>query len=58
MVDNAITFNGLESDVGALAIGLRDRFQELLTNWKTGANKKRKDGEKVNSQPTKKIKIG
>jgi transcription initiation factor TFIID subunit 2 len=58
MVDNAITFNGLESDVGALAIGLRDRFQELLTNWKTGANKKRKEGEKANSQPTKKIKIG
>ncbi|KAJ6541894.1 hypothetical protein B0H19DRAFT_1175115 [Mycena capillaripes] len=58
MVDNAITFNGLESDVGALAIGLKDRFQELLMNWKAGGNKKRKDGEKTNSQPTKKIKIG
>ncbi|KAJ6601377.1 hypothetical protein DFH09DRAFT_1490642 [Mycena vulgaris] len=58
MVDNAITFNGLESDVGALAIGLRDRFQELLANWKSGTSKKRKDGEKTNSQPTKKIKIG
>ncbi|KAF7347442.1 Transcription initiation factor TFIID subunit 2 [Mycena venus] len=58
MVDNAITFNGLESDVGALATGLRDRFRELLKNWKAGANKKRKDGEKANSQPTKKIKIG
>ncbi|KAJ7150184.1 hypothetical protein C8R46DRAFT_1008308 [Mycena filopes] len=58
MVDNAITFNGLESDVGALAIGLRDRFQELLSNWKAGNNKKRKDGEKANSQPAKKIKIG
>jgi len=59
MVDNAITFNGLESDVGALAMGLRDRFRELLRNWKAGANnKKRKDGEKANSQPMKKIKIG
>ena len=59
MVDNAITFNGLETDVGALAIGLRDRFQELLENWKTGStSKKRKDGEKTNSQPSKKIKIG
>lgn len=58
MVDNAITFNGLQSDVGALAIGLRDRFRELLRNWKAGANKKRKDGEKTNSQPMKKIKIG
>ncbi|KAJ7897366.1 hypothetical protein B0H14DRAFT_2677986 [Mycena olivaceomarginata] len=58
MVDNAITFNGLQSDVGALAIGLRDRFRELLRNWKAGANKKRKDGEKANSQPMKKIKIG
>ncbi|KAJ7750340.1 hypothetical protein B0H16DRAFT_1550372 [Mycena metata] len=58
IVDNAITFNGLESDVGALAVGLRDRFQELLSAWKAGNNKKRKDGEKANSQPAKKIKIG
>ncbi|KAJ7508635.1 hypothetical protein B0H11DRAFT_37054 [Mycena galericulata] len=58
MLDNAITFNGLESEVGALAVGFRDRFQELVVNWKTGANKKRKDGEKANTQPTKKIKIG
>ncbi|KAJ7086593.1 hypothetical protein C8R43DRAFT_939447 [Mycena crocata] len=58
MVDNAITFNGLESDAGALAIGLRNRFRELLSSWKAGANKKRKEGEKANSQPMKKIKIG
>ncbi|KAJ6520284.1 hypothetical protein C8R45DRAFT_55863 [Mycena sanguinolenta] len=61
MVDNAITFNGLESDVGALATALRDRFREMLRTWKAGVgapNKKRKDGEKTNSQPLKKIKIG
>ncbi|KAK7063812.1 transcription initiation factor TFIID subunit 2 [Favolaschia claudopus] len=58
MLDNAILFNGLESEVGALAVGFRDRFRELMRSWKNGANKKRKDGEKTSTQPAKKIKIG
>ncbi|KAF8204343.1 hypothetical protein K438DRAFT_1716031 [Mycena galopus ATCC 62051] len=58
MIDNAITFNMPESDIGKFAKVLWDKFRELVRNWKAGANKKRKDGEKANSQPTKKIKIG
>ncbi|KAJ7268808.1 Bromodomain-containing protein [Mycena haematopus] len=57
MVDNAVTFNGLGSEVGALAIGLQDGFRELLSKWRAGAGKKRKDGEKMDSQPLKKLKI-
>jgi transcription initiation factor TFIID subunit 2 len=58
MVQNAITFNGTESEVGSLAAALRDRVQELMENWKSGATKKRKDGEKGTPQPTKKVKVG
>ncbi|KAJ6623113.1 hypothetical protein B0H10DRAFT_2011228 [Mycena sp. CBHHK59/15] len=58
MVHNAVKFNGAESQVGVWAVQVQDRVQELLTSWRAGFNKKRKDGEKGTPQPTKKIKIG
>lgn len=56
MVRNAITFNGADSDVGRMALSLRNRVNELL-DVKTGS-KKRKDGDKGTPQPTKKVKLG
>ncbi|KAF5374962.1 hypothetical protein D9758_000502 [Tetrapyrgos nigripes] len=59
MIRNAIVFNGAESEVGSIAVQLKDRFQELLSTWKAGGTKKRKDGgEKLTSQPSKKVKLG
>jgi transcription initiation factor TFIID subunit 2 len=58
MIRNAITFNGAESDVGKVAVVLKDRMKELMTNAKAGTSKKRKDGEgKGTPQPTKKAKL-
>jgi transcription initiation factor TFIID subunit 2 len=63
MVQNAITFNGAESEVGKMAALVGDKFKELLVNVKNGTvtGKKRKDADGANkgvSQPPKKLKIG
>ena len=46
MIQNAITFNGVESDVGEIAIKVEDHLRSAIANWKQGNSKKRKDGEK------------
>jgi len=59
MIRNAITFNGADSEVGHIAVGMHDRVKELLSAIKVGTgNKKRKDGDKGTPQPTKKVKLG
>lgn len=57
MIQNAIIFNGTDSEVGAIAVQLRQRFDAFLGAWKSGNSKKRKEGDKSTSQPTKKVKI-
>lgn len=57
MIQNAITFNGTDSEVGAIAVQMRQRFDEFLGAWKSGNPKKRKEGEKSTPQPMKKAKI-
>ncbi len=56
MIDNAITFNGLESEVGAVAVALRRKFQEAMQQWRSSQDKKRKDVDKGTPQPNKKAK--
>jgi transcription initiation factor TFIID subunit 2 len=58
MIQNAITFNGQESEVGDIAIRVQARVQELMNNFKSGGTKKRKDGDKGTPQPAKKVKLG
>lgn len=58
MMQNAITFNGQESEVGDIAIRVQARVQELMNNFKSGGTKKRKDGDKGTPQPAKKLKLG
>lgn len=58
MVSNAIKFNGAESDIGIVAIRIRDLYRKLLTEWKSNLSKKRKDGEQLTPQPAKKVKTG
>jgi transcription initiation factor TFIID subunit 2 len=58
MMDNAINFNGLESEVGNITVAMRSKVHELLDTWKSGVNKKRKDGDKGTPQPMKKVKVG
>lgn len=56
MIHNAITFNGVDSEVGEFAVGLRNRITELLDM--KSSSKKRKDSDKLTPQPTKKVKLG
>jgi transcription initiation factor TFIID subunit 2 len=58
MLDNAIKFNGIDSEVGLIANTVRQRLDELMTTWRSGGAKKRKDGDQGTPQPTKKIKMG
>jgi transcription initiation factor TFIID subunit 2 len=58
MIQNAIKFNGLESEVGGIAVQNQSRIQELLIGFKSGSSKKRKDSDKGTPQPSKKAKIG
>lgn len=57
MLDNAITFNGLQSEVGAITTSMRDKVHEVMEAWKSGSSKKRKDNEKGTPQPAKRVKI-
>lgn len=57
MVHNAVKFNGEDSDVGYLALTLRDKCRELLTSGKVAVNKKRKEGDKGTPQPAKRVKL-
>lgn len=58
MLDNAIKFNGPDSEVGLIANTVRHRLDELLSTWRSTGAKKRKDGDQGTPQPTKKIKMG
>ena len=53
MIDNAIAFNGADSEVGQIAMAVKKRFYELFNISKS---KKRKEGE-TNGQPAKKLKL-
>ncbi|KAK0208686.1 hypothetical protein DFS33DRAFT_1413599 [Desarmillaria ectypa] len=57
MINNAITFNGMDSEVGPLAIACRDKIQSLINAWRSSQDKKRKDVEKGSSQPSKKARL-
>jgi transcription initiation factor TFIID subunit 2 len=56
MVDNAITFNGEDSEVGLVAVKMRDLCRRLISEWKSNFSKKRKDGDQSTPQPTKRAK--
>lgn len=58
MFNNAIKFNGADSDVGQVTFVVRDKFTNAMKIWKNGSGKKRKDGGSTNSQPAKKLKLG
>ncbi|KAI0692979.1 hypothetical protein BC835DRAFT_1276761 [Cytidiella melzeri] len=58
MVDNAILFNGADSEVGQLAMAVRDKYQDLLAPLKGSATGKRKGSEKGTPQPSKKARLG
>jgi transcription initiation factor TFIID subunit 2 len=59
MIQNAIKFNGRDSEVGDIAAKVQSRIQELLESFKSGGSKKRgKDGDQGTPQPSKKAKVG
>ncbi|KAH9943990.1 uncharacterized protein BXZ73DRAFT_39443 [Epithele typhae] len=57
MVENAITFNGTESEVGAMAVQMQNRCRELLSGIRGNGNGKRKGAELGKPQPAKKVKL-
>ncbi|KAF8167444.1 hypothetical protein B0H34DRAFT_792168 [Crassisporium funariophilum] len=58
MVQNAIKFNGGDSEVGHIANAVRQRVRDLMVSWKSSGVKKRKEGDQGTPQPTKKVKTG
>ena len=60
MIRNAIHFNGADSDVGQVAVLVRNRVKDMLSGVKSQQGvKKRKEGDKPNGGPvTKKAKLG
>lgn len=57
MLNNAIHFNGPESEVGQIAVVFRNKYREMLAGLKSSTTK-RKGSEKGTPQPTKKAKLG
>ena len=57
MIDNAILFNGAQSEVGQVAVLVRDKYQDLLAPVKAPGNVKRKGSEKTTQQPNKKARL-
>ena len=58
MINNAITFNGEESEVGVYALDMRVKYRDLLSLIRGGVNTaKRKGGEVGKPPPTKKVKL-
>lgn len=59
MIDNAILFNGADSEVGKIAFIVRDKYKDHLSGLKVAASTKRKgDKNSVTPQPSKKLKMG
>lgn len=57
MFANAIKFNGAESEVGVITAKARAKFKDLMDGYRQGASKKRKEGDKTSTQPSKKVKM-
>jgi len=56
MVENAVTFNGEDSEVGLVAVKMRELYRSLISEWKSNFSKKRKDSEQSTPQPAKRAK--
>lgn len=56
MIDNAIKFNGADSEVGKIAVLVRNKYRELMPGLKSTAVK-RKGSDKGTPQPSKKAKL-
>lgn len=58
MINNAILFNGADSDVGLMAVNMQNRYRELLTGVRgPGGGGKRKGSEIGKPPPAKKAKL-
>ncbi|KAI0937072.1 hypothetical protein AcV5_005059 [Taiwanofungus camphoratus] len=57
MFNNAILFNGADSEVGQIAVLVRNKYREMLSNLKSTTNK-RKGSDKGTPQPAKRVKLG
>jgi transcription initiation factor TFIID subunit 2 len=59
MIDNALLFNGADSEVGIIAVQFQEKYKDMLSAVKGGASGKRKGGgDKATSQPVKKARLG
>ena len=58
MIDNALLFNGVASEVGVISVQVRDKYKDMVANVRGGAGSKRKGGEQGTPQPTKKARLG
>lgn len=57
MVDNALHFNGGDSEVGKVSYMVRVKYKDMLSGLRSSVSGKRKGNEKGTPQPTKKMKM-
>ncbi|EMD32531.1 hypothetical protein CERSUDRAFT_118583 [Gelatoporia subvermispora B] len=57
MINNAIRFNGADSEVGQAAVVMRHKYRDMLSSLKSSTTK-RKGSDRSTPQPTKKAKLG
>ncbi|OCH90063.1 hypothetical protein OBBRIDRAFT_793679 [Obba rivulosa] len=57
MIDNAIRFNGADSEVGKVAVQLRNRYKDVLSGIRSSSTK-RKGSDRGTPQPAKRAKLG
>ena len=58
MIDNALLFNGADSEVGIIAVQVRDKYRDMLPNVRGTAAKRKSSDKPGTPQPTKKVKLG
>lgn len=58
MIENALTFNGADSEVGIIAKQVQEKYKDMVANVRGGASAKRKGTDKGTPQPTKKARLG
>lgn len=58
MIDNALHFNGADSEVGKISYIVRDKYKDMLSSLRSNSTAKRKGNERGTPQPSKKMKMG
>ena len=57
MIENALVFNGADSEVGLIAAQVRDKYKDMLSGVRGNPAKRKGSDKQGTPQPTKKAKL-